>query len=216
MPFREVVQIPDLFEELDRSTSRFGAIHPRTVDIVNRLAIALWEEGDIRQVIDLLDQAIEATASGGFDHNVRCDLLCTLGRIMAEQTRWDRAATIYRELLQTCILRLGSDSARTLAAKGDLAAVLFELGEAAEAAELERDALESARDSLGRKHAATCVLAWNRAIRLENDGDGTAARAILDDLLWLLAAEDSTLETDHLAVKAMLSKRRGRATAAAC
>jgi hypothetical protein len=124
---------------------------------------------------------------------------------------------LYREVLEACIRRFGSDHASTLTAKGDLALVLFELGEANEASELEREAWKSARKHLGGRHPVTCVLAWNRALRLENNGDANAARTILvDDLVWLLAEEDANLETDHHTVKALLAERWEWQTAKVC
>jgi tetratricopeptide (TPR) repeat protein len=218
MPFLEVEgSIPDLLDVLDRTTSQLRAFHPQTVDVVNRLAIAFWKIGDVPQAIGLLEQAIEAIACSGPDHPVRSSLLCTLAEIMVEQARWDRAAMLFREVLDVCIRRFGSNHASSLAAKGDLALVLFELGQANEASELEREASESAREHLGKRHTVTCVLAWNRAVRLENNGDANAARTILvDDLVWLLTEEDANLETDHLTVKAMLAKRWGWQSAAVC
>jgi tetratricopeptide (TPR) repeat protein len=168
--------IPDLFDVLNRTASRLGAFHPQTLDAVNRLAIAFWETGDIPQAIRLLEEAIEANACSGPDDPVRSLLVCTLADIMVEQARWDRAATLYREVLEACIRRFGSNHATSLAAKGDLAFVLFELGQTDEASELEREASEAARKHLGKTHSVTCVLAWNRAARLENNGDGSAAR----------------------------------------
>jgi tetratricopeptide (TPR) repeat protein len=189
LPFQEVQEsIPDLFDALNRTTSQLGAFHPQTLDVVNRLAIALWEIGDIAQAIGLLEQAIEANGCSGPEAHSECvvrvkddpvhsRLLCTLAEIMVEQARWDRAATLYREVLEGCIRRFGSNHASSLAAKGDLALALFELGQADEASELEREASESAREHLGKTHPVTCVLAWNRAARLENDGDGNAGQS---------------------------------------
>jgi tetratricopeptide (TPR) repeat protein len=232
MPFQEIQEsIPDLFDALNRTTSQLGAFHPQTLDVVNRLAIAFWEIGDIPQAIGLLEQAIEANACPGpeahsecvvrvkpeahsecvvrvQDDPVRSRLLGTLAEIMVEQARWDRAAVLYREVLEACIRRLGSNHASSLAAKGDLALALFELGQADEASELEQEASEAARKHLGKMHPVTCVLAWNRAARLDNNGDGNAARTILvNDLVWLLTEEDANLETDHHTIKAMLARR---------
>jgi len=208
--------IPDLLNTLHRSTTQFGAAHPRTIAVANRLAVALWTAGDTVQAISLLEEALAAISSCA-EHPFRTDLLCTLGEIMVEQARWEQAALIYREVLETCVRRCGLNHASSLAAKGDLAAVLFELGQGGEAAELEREACESAGKHLGKAHPVTCVLAWNRALRLERNGDGSAARAIvIDDLLWLLTEEDAHLQADHRAVKALLAQRYGWETAPAC
>jgi hypothetical protein len=93
----------------------------------------------------------------------------------------------------------------------------LKLGEANEACKLEREASESARDHLGKTHPVTRVLSWNRALRLENNGDGNAARtSLIDDLAWLLTAEDANLEIDHRVVKAMLAQRWDWRFAAVC
>jgi hypothetical protein len=111
----------------------------------------------------------------------------------------------------------GMASSSSLAAEGDLAVVLFELGKANEASEIERDASDRARMHLGKTHPVTCVLAWNRALRLEGHGDADSARAIIaNDLLWLLSEDESELQTDHKAVKAMLGKRWDWDTARVC
>ena len=136
---------------------------------------------------------------------------------MVEQGNWEQAESIYREILDCCIRRSGSNHESSLAAKGDLVVVLFESGKTAEASEIERDASDRARRYLGRTHSVTCVLAWNRALRLEDDGEPDSARAILlNDLLWLLSEDENELQTDQRALKAMLAKRWGWDTARAC
>ena len=218
MPLRDGEEsVLELFEALGRTTAQFGAFHPRTLGVANRLAIAFWKIGDIPQAVGLLEQAIEASAGSGQDYAVRSQLLCTLAEIMVEQASWERAAMLYREVLESSVRRFGSNHASSLTAKGDLALVLSELGEMAEACELEQEAWESARKHLGKTHPVTCVLAWNRSLRLESNGDGNAARAILvNDLAWLLTEDDANLETDHHVVKAMLAQRWGSECAAVC
>lgn len=218
MPFIESEEsIPGLFDLLDQSTSQFGAFHPQTLDVVNRLAVAFWKIGDIPQAIRLLEQGIEECAHSGLDHPIRSSLLSALAEIMVEQTHWERAAMLYREVLEACIGHFGSTHESSLAAKGDLAVVLFELGRAKEASELEQQAFASAREHLGKTHPLTCLLAWNRAVRLEDHGDRNAARTILiDDLVWLLAEDDTRLKTDHLTVKTMLARRMRWRSATIC
>jgi hypothetical protein len=115
----------------------------------------------------------------------------------------------------TCAL--GADHPDSLAAKGDMAAMLFELGLDEEASSLEREAFESARTHLGKSHAVTCVLAWNRALSYERCGDSDAARRIFaDELVWLLAADPSRLETDQSIVRDLLAERFNWDGAKAC
>jgi hypothetical protein len=105
----------------------------------------------------------------------------------------------------------------TLSAKGDLAAVLFELGHEEEAALMEREAFESARIHLGKTHSVTCVLAWNRALSYESCGEADSARRVFaDELAWLLAEDPTDLEIDQNVVRAMLAERFDWDAARAC
>jgi Tetratricopeptide repeat len=216
MPSRGAQEsIAGLFDELDRNTSQLGAFHPLTLATINRLAIAPWNAGDAPQAVAFWSRQFKRRLRSR--HRVRCSLLCTLGEVMVDQSRWGEAAMIYREVLQSCVRWFGAKHPHSLAAKGDLAGVLFELGEGAEAAGLEQEAWEGAREHLGSSHEVTCVLAWNRARRLKENGDGNAAQTILvEHLSWLLTADDANLESDHLTVKALLAARWGWQTAKAC
>ena len=63
----------------------------------------------------------------------------------------------------------------------------------------------------------SCVLAWNRALRFETNGDDEAARAIFcNELAWLLTQTDEALATDQKMIRAMLAKRLNWDSAAAC
>jgi tetratricopeptide (TPR) repeat protein len=219
MPLSNVDEpIPDLVLELDLSTAQFGPFHLQTIVVANRLAMALWKAGDIDRGVGLLDQALDGMASScPPDHPVRSDLLRTLGEIMADQGNWEQAASIYREILDGCIRRSGSNHESSLAAKGDLAVALFESGRAEEAGEIERDASDCAGIHLGKTHPVTCILAWNRALRLEDEGDADSAQAILvNDLLWLLSEDENRLQTDQKSIRAMLAKRWGWDTSRVC
>jgi tetratricopeptide (TPR) repeat protein len=200
--------IPDLIDSLHTSAAQHGASHPESVATAHRLAIAFWNVGDAGQAIHLLKEALETIASN-VEHPVRPDLLCTLGEVMADDARWKEAAEIYREALAACIRRLGPYHPRSIAAKSDLAAVLFELGQTSEADQLERDAYQVASLHLGMKHAVTCVLAWNRVLRWEESGKVSASSTeLINGLEWLLAEDDQNLQADQLAIKAMLLDRR--------
>jgi hypothetical protein len=121
------------------------------------------------------------------------------------------------QVLHCLTLHRGAHHPCTLSAKGDLAAVLFELGHDEEASLLEREAFENARTHLGKTHSVTCVLAWNRALSYESCGDPDAARRVFaDELAWLLAEDPSDLETDQNIVRAMLAERFDWDVARAC
>src|SRR5258707_533690 len=96
--------------------------------------MALWCKGEINRAIGILDQALNGLAcSSDPDHPVRQDLLSTLAEILVEQGHWEHAKAIYSEVLKLSILRSGENHPSSLAAKGDLAMVLFELGQTNEA-----------------------------------------------------------------------------------
>ena len=130
---------------------------------------------------------------------------------------FDQAADLLERALHHFTLVFGAHHPRTLAAKGDMAAVLFELGQVEAAGLLERDAFESARVHLGKAHAVTCVLAWNRARGYERSGDPDSARRLFaDELVWLLAEDPAALEADQNIIRSMLVQRFDWDSAKAC
>ena len=135
---------------------------------------------------------------------------------MLDQGHWALATTVYREALDLRIRHLGAKHESSLATKGDLAAVLFQV-DATEAAQLEREASEDAVIYLGKTHPVSCVLAWNRAQRYEDGGDSDSARAIVaKDLLWLLAEDDARLAEDQKTIRTLLAERLGWDAARVC
>jgi hypothetical protein len=215
---RHVAEIHRLIAELDWQTGKSGPFHPQTIEVALRLSIAFWCNGEINRAIGILDQALNGLASSTRpDHPVRLEILSTLAEILVEQSQWEHAAVIYREVLDLCIRRSGENHPSSLAAKGDLAMVLFELGQTGEATRIESQACEGARIHLGRTHPVSCVLAWNRALRCETNGDADAARSIVvGELAWLLAEADETLAADQQTIRTMLAKRLNWGSASVC
>jgi hypothetical protein len=127
------------------------------------------------------------------------------------------AALLLEQALDGLTAERGSNHPATLAAKGDLAAVLYEGGLTDQAEALEREAFECARMHLGKTHSVTSVLAWNRALNCESRGDFESARKFLaDELSWLLAEDPVRLDGDQSMVRAMLAARWNWDSAAAC
>jgi tetratricopeptide (TPR) repeat protein len=207
-----------LLDTLESHTDLFGPQHPRTLDAVHQLAMALWSAGDIGGAAGLLEEVLDrATSHLGIEHPLRIEILTSLGEMMFEQHRLEQAGEIHREVLESRIRQAGADHPSALAAKGDLAAVLFELGCEEEAVGLEREASESARRHLGKSHSVTCVLAWNRALNYERRGDPDSAKRIFaEELVWLLAEDPSSLEADQNIVRTLLAQRFNWDAAKAC
>ena len=106
---------------------------------------------------------------------------------------------------------------RSIEAKSDLAAVLFEIGKQDEAERLDHQAYEMARQYLGKTHFLTTVLAWNRAIKYECSGDMEAAKNIIvNELTWLLTEDPSGLDSDQAEIRAMLADRLDWDSARSC
>ena len=201
--------IQTLVAALQTSSDRFGPDHPRTLAIVHRLVMALWQTGDLNGAVSLLDRALDRlTASLGVDHPARVDVLHTLGEILFGQGHLDQAAVIFREVLECDTRYAGPNHASSLEAKADLAAVLFELGHEAEADSLEQQACEDARQHLGPGHSVTTFLVWNRALSFERRGDLESARMLfMNELAWLLTQDPADLEPGPNRIRTMLAER---------
>jgi tetratricopeptide (TPR) repeat protein len=211
-------EIHGLIGELDRQAAHFGPYHSLTIAAAHRLAVAVWRTGDIDRAIGILDQALNGIASWPQpDRFVRAGILSTLAEILVENGHLERAADIYREALEICIRQLGDTHPSSLAAKGDLASVLFELGETKEASYLEAQAYDGARCHLGSAHPVTCVLAWNRCLRFEAAGKADTVRSIVtEELAWLLTHEGEPLSADQQMIRTMLARRLNWDSAGVC
>jgi len=192
---------------LDLCTDFLGPFHPQTLAATKSLGIAFWCAGYTDQAVELLDQALDRlTSTPEEKHPERVELLCVLGEILLEQQCVKQASVIYREAVACCVRIRGLIHPSSVAAKGDLATVLFELGEEKEAIGLEKEALETALTHLGKTHPVTSVIAWNQALRYQRAGDSDSARkTLLDQLVWLLAEEPSSLDADQHSIRTMLA-----------
>jgi hypothetical protein len=135
---------------------------------------------------------------------------------------WDagessEAARLLEEAVGDLTSANGEYHPDTIAAKGDLAAVLFALGHDEAARWIEREAFESARVHLGKQHTVTSVLAWNRALNCERHGDFESARRVMiDELPWLLAEDPASLHDDQSIVRGLLAARWNWNAASVC
>lgn len=135
---RPVANVPRLMMELDQHVARFGPDHPEAIAVAHRLAVGFWCAGELDRAIGILNEALQRIRLWTDPNDpLQFDLLGTLAEILAEQGRWERAAGIHRNIVGLSITRHGEAHPSTLAAKGDLALVLFELGHDEEAARLE-------------------------------------------------------------------------------
>jgi tetratricopeptide (TPR) repeat protein len=211
-------EVQNLFVALQTHSDVFGPDHPRTLAVVHSLAIALWQSGNIPGAIDLLAQAGDRLKPAlGEAYPAGVEMLHTLGQIALEQGELEEAARIFREVFECDLRHAGPNDARSLEAKGDLAAVLFELGRNEEAETLEREACQSARQHLGLSHAVTTMLSWNRALSFERRGDLDSTRHLfINELSWLLREDPRSLEPSQNIIRNMLAERLHWNAAPAC
>ncbi len=209
--------ISNLESALLACSARLGQVHPETIALANQLADAYWRSGRVDQAVGVLDQALSELDSSETEASSRAEILCTLGQILLDQGCWNQAAQVLRELLNICMARCGACHPGSLSVQGDLAEVLFELGEDTEALAIEAEAFENAQIHLGRNHPVFSVLAWNRVVRHERSGEAESARAVLlNELTWLIAESDENLDSDQQTIKALLIQRFRWDTASAC
>ncbi len=217
----DAAEIYELMVVLNSHTDLFGPHDPQTLSVANRLAIAFWRSGEIDQAIGLLDRALDRPmdqpSSRGLEHPIQVDLLSTMVKIMFEQHYFAQACEIQREVLELRARQSGPDHARSIEAKVDLAAILFEMGQDEEAARHEEEGSASARKYLGKTHTVTCGVAWNRVVSFERRGDLEAAtNVIVNGLAWLLTEDPACLEPELRTIRALLSKRLNWDAATAC
>lgn len=163
-------------------TGQHRPCHPRTLNAARNLAAAFWLAGYRDQAVGLLDQALDFVASTlGGGHPMRIDLLKLnkLGKILFEQRHLEAALGVRREVMDYWVRLSAPNHPSSLEAKGDLAAILYELGQDEESARLEWEAFEGAGAHLGKPHPVTSVLAWNCVVSHERSGDLDSAEASL-------------------------------------
>jgi len=203
---------------LAASTDEHGPHHPQTLAAAHRLAVGFWSNGDTQSAIGLLDQILKTITNEAAPLDViGVDALNTLGKILFQERHLEQACAIHREVLEFHLDRNGPTHPDALAAQGDLATVLFELGDTRDADALEQDAFSRAQQHLTGRHPVRSVLAWHVALTCQRNGNAEGfKRALAEELLWLLAEEPKNLEPDQRAIRMLLEERLQWNTASRC
>lgn len=191
---------------LDSYNDRFGPHHPLVLEVVERLALAWWREGEIVRALGLLDRTIQTLPEGA--DTERADLLGLVWKIFFEQRQFESALNILSEVLACRIQAGGPFHPDSLAAQGDLAVVLWQMARNSEAEALIAAALSNARAHLGAKDRVTCIIAWNTVLAAERrDDPKTACRIAAENLLWLLDEDPALLDPDLREIREWLAGR---------
>lgn len=203
---RESPEIQVLEGALDSYNDRFGPHHPLVLEVVERLALAWWREGGIGRALALLDRTIQTLPDGA--DSERADLLGLVWKIFFEQGQLEPAHNILSEVL-ACRIRAGGEfHPDSLAAQGDLAVVLWQMGRESEAHAMIAEALRHARTHLGPKDRVTSIIAWNMVLAAERRDDAkSACRIAAGNLLWLLEEDPALLDPDLREIREWLAGR---------
>lgn len=124
MPTRTVEreQIPSMMATLCSYERCFGPYHPQTLGLMTEVAAACWQHGEAAFARRLLERVI---ADLGREADARVRAIAMLKDLLLEQGDLARAAGVQRELLECQIIRLGDEHPEAVAARAELAAILF-------------------------------------------------------------------------------------------
>jgi hypothetical protein len=211
----ELAEIEVLRGALDSYKDRFGPHHPLVMDVTERLACAYWRLGYPSRAVVLLETTVAALPDEAL--SARADLLDLVWKISFGQRCFESARHVLCEVYEIRVRFGGDCSADALAAQGDLAIVLFEMGRIAEAESSVRDALAKAQKHLRERDPVTTVIAWNCVLIHERRNETEQAMAVaVTHLLWLLGEDAATLDPDLAEIRSWLADRFSWDTAPAC
>lgn len=203
---QESPEIQVLESALDSYNDRFGPHHPLVLEVVERLALAWWREGEIFRALGLLDRTIQSLPQEA--DTERADLLGLVWKIFFEQGQFESARHILTEVRASRIRARGPCHPDSLAAQGDLAVVLWQLGRDSEAQAMIAEALGNARVHPGPRDRVTCIIAWNAVLAAERrDDPKTACRIAAENLLWLLDGDPTLLDPDLREIREWVAAR---------
>jgi tetratricopeptide (TPR) repeat protein len=173
----------------------FGADHPDTMSVRNRLALAYLAAGRAAEAIRLFEQTLarqERLSDVG-----NADTLTTQNSLAAAYQAAglaDEAIRLYELTLVARQRLLGVDHADTLTTQNNLAAVYWEAGRAAEAIRSFEQTLAARQRLLGPDHPRTLNSRGNLAAAYREAGRAAEAIALFEQTL---AGQERLLGPDH-------------------
>jgi tetratricopeptide (TPR) repeat protein len=168
----------------------------KTVELLNRAALYLWERADHQQARMLLEHAFTASeARLGADHPDTAATLNHLGLVLHDQGNLAAARSSHERALRIREQRPGRDHPDTGLSLNNLARVLRDLGELDQARALLERALVVFEACYGTNHRDTTWTMHNLGLVLHDQGDLTTARAYHERAL---AIREALLGPDDL------------------
>jgi Tfp pilus assembly protein PilF len=176
----------EVFESRQNS---LGAEHADTLDVLDDLAAIFRDCGDFAKAEEYYLKAIKGLEKSlGASHPNTTMCRVRLARMLTnEMKQYDRAESIYREVLEAREVSLGPEHADTLDVVDDLGNLLGDKGDYEGAEALKRRALEGIEKAFGAEHADTLRrvsnLGWllNESNRREAALELLRTRAALSD-----------------------------------
>ncbi|QDU83142.1 Serine/threonine-protein kinase PknD [Planctomycetes bacterium Pla163] len=149
---------------LEAYEAALGAEHPRTLDVLNNVALVLLEQGRYAEAEPLLRRAIDAQERAlGPDHIDTQVSASYLARLLELQGRYPEAEVLARDAYDVLEQQLGEDDSRTLGCQSVLATVFMRMGRFDEAEELFEQILAIEVRDRGEEHPNTLATSSNLA-----------------------------------------------------
>ncbi|NOT31391.1 MAG: CHAT domain-containing protein [Planctomycetes bacterium] len=179
-------------EEIER---REGPASKPLADVIVRVALLLYEQGDLREATALLERALLIQQEVlGPEHADTLSTVNTLGVLYWNRGELATARTMYERAFEARERLLGPDHPRTATAANNLGLLLTQQGEWLAARPLLERALAVKEAELGPEHPDTTVLVMNLGYLLLQLGDWSAARPLYERAL---IAREKVLGPEH-------------------
>jgi tetratricopeptide (TPR) repeat protein len=182
------------FGEGERAADLLDRVRPVSVRqrvILDDLGAALEHSYvGLHRRISLLTTALDELRSDNRGTETEIELRRELGLLLHQDGRYAEAVAELRQVAVWCESAVGERHPDTLKARANLAVSLLALGDAAGAADLEREVLADLVDVLGERHPDTLIARANLAANLGALGDAAGAaeleRQVLADRVDVL------------------------------
>ena len=180
---------------IEEAERREGPASRLLADVIIRLALILYEQGDLLEATALLERALAIQQEVlGAEHTDTLSTVNSLGVLYWTRGELATARVMYERAFEARERLLGRDHPRTASAANNLGLLLTQQGEWLAARPLLERALTAKEAELGPEHPDTTVLVMNLGYLLLQLGDWSAARPLYERAL---IAREKVLGPEH-------------------
>jgi len=123
-------ELPSMVATLCSYENWLGPYHPQTLRLMVLVGIAYCQAGDPDSARSLLERVVRDLGRHlGRDHEVRLRAIEALRDLFIQQSDYQKAGAVQKELWQCQIERLGAEHPETLATRANLASILLKVAE---------------------------------------------------------------------------------------